>query len=135
MKIPNQMHWNEKLVMAYLEDAADIHRRLPQVKVDGYFTLWPETLKDDWTRLYDAVNGKNRLASPMPHEVTFHEEVMKWLRYLDRYQQQIVWMRANSIPWKILVDEFGKSKSTLWRENKYALIRIASILNAKETSL
>ena len=43
--------WTDKMVMAYLEEAADIHRRLPPVTVQGYFNLWPETLKDDWTRL------------------------------------------------------------------------------------
>ena len=54
--------WTDKMVMAYLEEAADIHRRLPPVTVQGYFNLWPETLKDDWKRLYDSVNAKTRLA-------------------------------------------------------------------------
>lgn len=123
--------WNEKLVMIYLEDAAAIHRRLPEVKVPGYFSLWPETLSDDWTRLHDAVNGKTRLGSPMPNEVTFHEEVMEWLRWLDRYEQQLVWMRANRIPWKVLTEQFGKSKTTLWRDTSRGLNRISSMLTAK----
>ena len=131
MKRISQCYWTERMVMAYLEDAASIHRRLPEVKVAGYFSLWPETMKDDWTRLHDAVNGHDRLGSPMPPEVTYHEEIMGWLRWLNPETQQIVWMRANCIPWKILVDEFGKSKTTLWREQSNGLIRIASILNAK----
>lgn len=124
-----RQHWNERIVMAHLEEAAAIHRRLPEVKVGGYFSLWPETIKDDWTRLYDMVNGSNRLGPPMPAEVTYHEEIMDWLRWLDRPQQQIVWMRANHIPWKILVAELGKSKTTLWREQTFALIRISAILS------
>ena len=128
-------HWNEKIVMAYLEDAASIHRRLPEVKVAGYFSLWPETMADDWTRLYDAVNGQNRLGSPMPREVSYHEEIMEWLRWLDRHQQQIVWMRANRIPWKVLTVQFEKNKTTLWREMNSGLLRIASILSTRENAL
>lgn len=123
--------WNEKIVMAYLEEAASIHRRLPEVKVAGYFSLWPETMKDNWTRLYDAVNGNNRLGPPMPHEVTYHEEIMEWLRWIPRREQQIIWMRANRIHWKVLAAQFNASRTRLSREMNTGLIRIASILNAK----
>jgi hypothetical protein len=128
MKQLQHNQWSECTVMAYLEEAASIHRRLPQVKVPGYFSLWPDTLKDDWEQLYDAVNRRTRLGSPMPHEVTYHEQIMDWLRWIDRDQQQIVWMRANRLPWKILVAELGQSKTTLWRQQRNALARIAAKL-------
>ena len=124
------IYWNEPLVLSYLREAAAIHRRLPEVRVPSYFTLWPDTLKENWERLYDQVNGISRLGPPMPPEVTFQEEVMEWLRLLSPEHQQIVWMRANRIPWKILVAEFGRSKTTLWRELSYCLNRIAARLNA-----
>ena len=123
--------WDEKLVFAHLESAAGIHRRLPEVKVAGYFSLWPETMKDDWTQLYETVNGRSRLGSPMPHEVTYHEEVMAWLRWIPRNEQQIIWMRANRLPWKSLEYEFGMERTKLWRTMNFGLIRIASILNSK----
>ena len=123
-------YWTEDVVMAYLKDAAAIHRRLPEVQVPGYFTLWPETLKDDWARLYDQVNGKPRLGPPMPPEVTYQEQVMEWLRLLGPEHQKIVWMRANRIPWKILVAEFGRCRTTLWSETKFCCSRMASRLNA-----
>jgi len=129
---PPEPYWNEKMVMAYLEEAADIHRRLPNVRVPGYHTLWPATMKDDWEKLYDAINGKTRLGSPMPRQVTFHEKVMAWLRWVNRYEQQIIWMRANNMPWKILSGEFDKSKTTLWRDVNGGLIRIAAVLNARD---
>lgn len=129
---PPEPHWNEKMVMAYLEEAADIHRRLPNVRVLGYHTMWPETMKDDWERLYDMIHGKSRPGSPMPKQVTFSEEIMAWMRWVNRYEQQIIWPRANKIPWKILEGEFGKSKPTLWRDMNSGLIRIASALNARD---
>lgn len=124
--------WTDKMVMAHLEEAAGIHRRLPSVTVQGYFNLWPETLKDDWTRLYDRVNAKTRLGSPMPHEVTYHEKIMTWLRWLDSYDQKLVWMRANRIPWKIIVVELNRSKTTLWGDMKQALAIIAGNLSSTD---
>lgn len=132
MKHIENHHWNEKIVMAYLEEAADIHRRLPEVKMQGYYSLWPETLKDDWERFYDAVHGRTRMGPPMPQEVTFHEEIMAWLRLVDRYHQQIIWMRANRIPWKIISSAIGKGKATLWRELKNGLNQIVAILNSRQ---
>lgn len=124
------IRWNEKSVMAHLEEAAGIHRRLPEVKVRGYYSLWPETLKDDWHRLYDAMHSKTRLGPPMPPEVTYHEQIMAWLRWLDPYSQKIVWMRANRVPWKIIASAIGKGKTTLWQEMKSSLSLIAAKLNA-----
>lgn len=128
MNEASNCYWNEKVVMAHLECAAAIHRRLPEVKVQGYPNLWPITLKDDWQRHYDAVHGKSRLGPPMPPEVSYHEEVMEWLRWLDPFEQQIVWMRANRVPWKILEAEFGIEQTTLRRRRNRCLIRIAATL-------
>lgn len=129
MTIRPTLYWNPKIVMGALMQAAAIHRRMPEVRVQGYFTLWPEAMKDDWERLYDMLNGKSTLGSPFPPEVTYHEEVMEWLRLLERSKQQLLWMRANRVPWKILVDEFGRSKPTLWREMNDSLEVIVRHLN------
>ncbi len=130
MNTSSPHYWNEAIVVSYLEDAASIHRRLPPDRgPGGYFTLWPETLKDDWQLLYDMIHGKFCLGPPMPPEVTFHEEVMEWLRVLDRPRQQLVWMRANRVPWKILIEEFGLCKQTLYIRRKNALDKILTHLD------
>ena len=68
----------------------------------------------------------------MPPEVTYHETVMVWLRWLDPQTQQVVWMRANRIPWKVLQDAFGKGKTALWHQRNGGLQRIAAILENRE---
>lgn len=133
MSYVQDTHWNEKIVMAHIEAAANIHRRLPELRVQGYGSLWPETLKDDWERYYDAVHGKTRSGPPMPQEVSYHEEVMDWLRWLACEHQQIIWMRANRIPWKVIVDKMDKSKATLARYQQNGLNKIAAILEATQT--
>ena len=132
MTIKPTLYWNEKIVMGYLMHAASIHRRLPPVQVQGYGSLWPVTLHDDWERFYDLVNGRTTLGSPMPIEVTYHEEVMEWLLQLDPHRQQIIWMRANQIPWKIMVEEFGQCKVVLWRRLSAGLEEIITSLNRRD---
>ena len=121
--------WTPKIVFDYLEEAAAIHRRTPDIKVRGFHCLWPETMQDQWPRLYDLIHGKNTLGSPYSMEITYSEKVMEWLRWLKRPQQQALWMRCNLMPWKILVAEFGKSKTTLWREVQHSLEVITVHLN------
>ncbi|MBK1883774.1 hypothetical protein JIN85_15250 [Luteolibacter pohnpeiensis] len=129
MKILPTLYWNEKIVMGYLIQAASIHRRQPEPRVAGYHTLWPPMLRDDWERLYDIIHGPFRMGPPMPAEVTYSERVMEWLGLFDRSRQQIIWMRANRIPWKILVDEFDRSKVSLWRDLSESLSVIKYHLN------
>ena len=123
------LYWNERLAMSFLIEAASIHRRLPEVRVQSYQSLWPTTLKDEWEYLYNLINGRTTLGPPMPPEVTFHEEVMDSLIYLDRDRQQIVWARANRIPWKIMTEEFGRCRGTLWRRMNEGLYQIALHFN------
>lgn len=129
MTIKPTLYWNSKIVMGFLMQAAAIHRRMPEVRVPGYHTLWPAMMQDEWERLYDRLNGKTTLGAPMPTEVSYSEAVMEWLRLLDRSRQQLLWMRANRVPWKILIEEFGRSKPTLWREVNDSLEQIVVHLN------
>ena len=121
--------WNEKIAMGHLIQAAAIHRRMPEVRMPGYHTLWPVMMQEEAGRLLELIHGKTTLGPPMPPEVTYHEKVMEWLRLLERRQQQLVWSRANQVPWKILVEEFGRSKPTLWRELDRCLGKIVTYLN------
>lgn len=130
-----EIQWNERNVKACLEDAATIHRRLPEVKVQGYYNLWPDTLKDEWERLYDTANGKSRLGPPMPPEVTYHESIMQWLLWLDPYHQKVVWMRANRLPWKILTATLGHGRTKLIGDWKQSLSIIVGHLNASNTDI
>ena len=44
----DETHWTPKLVEARFEEAADTLRRLPSVKVQGYFNTWPPVIRDFW---------------------------------------------------------------------------------------
>ncbi len=132
MTIKPTHYWNDKIVMSYLIQAARIHRRLPEVGPRGYHCLWPVTMQTEWESLHDLLNGTSTLGSPMPPEVTFHEEVMAWLAILPREKQQLIWMRANLIPWKVLTEEFGRCKQTLFVRVSDGLQQLVAHLNRSD---
>ena len=129
MSIKPSLFWNDKIVMGHLIQAAGIHRRLPEVKVAGYHSIWPEFIKDEWARYYDSIYARSSLGSPMAPEVTYHEEVMALLPLLDRPKQELLWMRANKIPWKVLIEDLNRSKASLFRDRGDALETLISHLS------
>lgn len=123
-------HWTPRLVEAYLAEAADTMRRLPEPRVPGYFSTWPEIVQESW--MTDGwAEGPTRLGSATPRAITQMDETLLWLRWLDRDDQKIVWERANRRPWKVIAHAFGIDRSTAWRRWTYALITIAARLNAQ----
>jgi hypothetical protein len=129
MTIKPTLYWTDKIVMSYLIQAARIHRRMPEGGPSGYHCLWPVMMQTEWESLHDLLNGPPILGPVMPPEVTFQDEVMAWLSILPREQQQLVWMRANQIPWKIMVEELGRSKVSLWRDLNNCFSKLISHLN------
>ena len=43
-----QDHWTARMVAVYLEEAADTLRRLPEKRVQGYGSTWPDIVQDTW---------------------------------------------------------------------------------------
>ena len=43
--------WCTDTVAARLEDAVNTGRRLPPVRVQGYFTVWPVLVRQEWESL------------------------------------------------------------------------------------
>jgi hypothetical protein len=120
--------WTPRLVEAYLAEAADTLRRLPQHRIRGYFSTWPEILSDAREIAGDA-DGPTRLA-PSPGAIDQMDRILLWLRWLEREGQRIVWDRANRRPWKLIAEEHGIDRTTAWRRWTYALVTIAARLNA-----
>ena len=117
-----------RIVLVSLEEAASIHRRLPESLADEYQSLWPESMQDSWRKCYDAIHGEPLLYEAEEREILFFHEAMHWLDWVNSYQRRILWMRANRVPWKIIVAEYTQDKTTLWREQRLALTEIASKL-------
>lgn len=122
-------HWTPKLVEAYLAEAADTLRRLPEQRVRGYFSAWPPIIHEAWDA-YGWSETENRKGPPSARAIDQMDRTLLWLRWLDRDDQKIVWHRAGNRPWKAIAHEHGINRTTAWRRWTYALVTIAARLNA-----
>ena len=50
--------------------------------------------------------------------------VLEWLELLTPYERNIVWKRAQHIPWKLLTCELRRTRVHLWRIYDRALLKI-----------
>jgi hypothetical protein len=88
--------WTTAHVEDRLESAADVFRTLPDVMPQGFFNAWPEYFHS----FADKVGQEPQMRQPRPgpRQITEAEEVMLWLRWLERDDARIVWLRAERTP-------------------------------------
>ncbi|CAK0756688.1 DUF6362 domain-containing protein [Azospirillaceae bacterium] len=124
-----EIHWTPKIVEVYLNEAADTLRRLPEKRIQGYVSAWPDIVHDEIEDC-DLNERRPRLGPPSAQAIDQMERTLLWLRWLDRDDQKLVWDRANGRPWKVISRERGIDRTTGWRRWTYALVIIAARLNA-----
>lgn len=125
----NDVLWTPKVVAERVEEAADTLRRLPAVKVQGYFSTWPEVVRDFWDA-YGWHDAEVRPGPPLPRAIDRMDETLCWLRWLDPDETRLVWLRAEGVRWKLICARFGVGRTTAWHRWESALAKIAIRLNA-----
>jgi hypothetical protein len=124
-----EVRWTAKAVADRLEEAARTLRRLPPVKVRGYISTWPPTIRDFWEAFgWNAVEV--RLGPPAPDAIDRMDESLAWLHVLEPDEVRLVWLRAEGVRWKSIAHRFGMDRSTAWRHWSCALIKIAAHPNS-----
>ena len=114
--------WTTARVEDRLESAADVFRVLPDVKPQGYFNAWPEYFHS----FADKVGQEPRMRRPLPspRQITEADEAMLWLRWLERDDARIVWLRSNGKPWKKICWDVGLSRPAANRHWQYGVALI-----------
>jgi flavin-binding protein dodecin len=121
--------WTPEMVQARLVEAADTLRRLPAVKVQGYFSTWPPIVRDFW-EAFGWNDVEVRLGPPAPDAIDRMDETLQWLRWLEPDETRLVWLRAEGVRWKLISARFGIGRTTAWYRWSGALAKIAARLNA-----
>lgn len=121
--------WTTTMVEDRLECAADVFRTLPGVKPQGFFNAWPEYFHSFADKVGQTPQA--RRPRPGPRQITEAEEALLWLRWLERDDARIVWLRAERTPWKPICWEMGISRATANRRMQYGLAVIVWRLNGK----
>lgn len=111
-----------------LEFAAEIMRRLPPVKVQGYICSWP-----NFVRKEDEIKGTSDIwLHPLPEEITAMENILEWLRFVPLEERRLIWLRACGMGWKHLAKYCKKSRTTLDRHYNGGLNKILAALTEKK---
>lgn len=121
--------WTIARVQDRLELAADVMRQMPGVKPQGYFNAWPEYFHS----FADKVGQEPRMRKPLPSPrmITEADEAMLWLRWLEKGDARLVWLRANGKPWKSICWELGLSRTAATRRWQYGLAVMVWRLNGR----
>ena len=121
--------WTTARVQDRLELAAGVMRQMPGVMPQGFFNAWPEYFHSFADQV--GQEPQMRRPRPSPRQITEAEETLLWLRWLEKDDARLVWLRANRTPWKKICWELGISRTTANRRWKYGIAVIVWRLNGK----
>jgi len=126
--------WTASIIEERLEEAAATLRRLPPVKLRGYFSAWPQIIhvaedKRDWEVLV------KRLGPPSAQAISRMEETLTWFRWLTPDENRLIWLRAEKVSWKSICWKLGYSRTTAWRNWVFAVHKVSFMLNEAQISV
>ena len=110
--------------------AAMTLRTLPRDQLaipNGIRSAWPDMIQES-AILYGKTRPTSRIR-PHAKATDSMDDMLTLLWYVDHEARQLVWARANNIPWRVLVTRFGKSRTSLNRDYKKALAEVVAIQN------
>lgn len=121
--------WTPRLVEERLAEAAEVLKRLPEERVQGYFGTWPKVLLDP----ADLAGQQARLSRPWPSPAAISrmEETLGWTIGLDPVDGRIIWMKAAGERWKTICRTVGLQRSAAHRRWQYALAVLTLRLNGR----
>ena len=103
----------DELADRFVEAARTAHR-LPPVRVQGCFNVWPTIVRTEFERMV-CDDPKPIRFPPSPADVDRMLEVMQWVQCLDVEQRHLVWMRAERYRWSEIAKRFGCASRTAQR--------------------
>ena len=121
--------WDIDEVASWLVEGARTAHRLPPVRVQGYFNVWPTIVRSDYERMAKDDEPVYRFP-PEPAAIDRMMETMRWVQWLEVEQRHLVWMRAERYPWREICKRFDCDRTTAWRRWQVAMGVIVDQLNA-----
>jgi len=125
-----EARWTASRVEARMADAADVLTRLPEDRVQGYISAWPEIVRS----VHESFGWQEpvlRRPWPSPESIDRMDEAMRWLAWLDPVDARIVWERAAKTRWNPICYRVGMTRATAWRHWVAGLALIALRLNGE----
>ncbi len=121
----NKQKLDEQQVIARLKEAVSTMRRLPPVRVQGYFNAWPDMVYTEIEIM--RMDRKSKTWPATPESISNMEEACGWLNFLsDIDDRKLVWMRSGNAPWEIICKRFGICRSNANKKWKLAIRTITN---------
>jgi hypothetical protein len=121
-------NWTKKDVEEHFEEAVYTLKKLPDFKVPGYFSTWPEIEYTTQERMKQMKFPAKLHATP--EQVTRLEQTFDWMLWITVEERKLIWKRAMRVRWKTICWELGCDRTTAWRKWSIGLEKIASRLSA-----
>jgi hypothetical protein len=121
--------WTPSLLSDHYEEAVSTTRRLPSVKVQGYFNAWPGIVHTPQELM--LMEARSTKVLPSADAISRLGQALEWMQWLTIKERKLVWARAARVPWKKICGELGYTRMTVWRMWVSALTKISSQLNNK----
>ena len=129
----NPKKWTMTDVADRFEEAVYTLKRMPSVRVQGYFNAWPEIVRTTMEQL-QADRVPQRMGPPPADAISRMEETIQWIFWLDgEEERKLVWLRAARVPWKPICWRLGCGRTKAWQMWSYALLKIATRLNTRQS--
>ena len=120
--------WTSEEVATQIVRASRTAHRLPAVRLQTHFNLWPIIVRTEFERMAGDDIPLYR-APPSPAEIDQMLEVMRWMKYLTVEERLLLWMRAERYAWDEIGRRFGLCRTTAWRHWKSTILKLAQELN------
>jgi hypothetical protein len=117
------------MVEARLSEAAYVLKRLPEPRLSGYFSTWPEFVYSFADKV--GQEPKPMRVLPSPQAISRMEETLTWTAGLDPIDGKIVWMKAYGERWKSICWAVGLQRSAAHQHWLYGLSVISLRLNKR----
>ncbi len=106
-----------------LEQAAQTLRRLPPVRVRGFFGTWPPIMQEA-IYAYGWEEARIKLGPPSARHISEMDEALRWFMWLEREEVTLLWLRACGVKWKKIGRLVGWSVRKLQYDWRIALAKI-----------
>ena len=124
----SEEEWTPSLVEARIVEAVDVLTRLPETRVQGYYSTWPGVMPE-----FSDLVGRNpprlKRPPPSPAAISRMEETLEWPKLLEPRIARIIWLRAAGERWKTICWTVGLQRAAAHETWLYGLCLIALRLN------
>lgn len=120
--------WTASRVEERLAEAAGVLKRLPEEKVQGYFSAWPDVVHN----IHESFGWHDpvlRRPWPSPGSIDRMDEAMQWLQWLEADVAKICWFRAAGERWKKICGRVGLQRTAVHQRYLFGHCVIAWKLN------